>query len=58
MKTENKNKYYNDEDEINFEKLNNFNKFNFNYKNNIQSNNHVHNHTFHLNFYWEQEVLF
>ncbi len=40
MKTENKHKYYNDEDEINFEKLNNFRKFNSNFKNNIQSNNH------------------
>ena len=40
MKTENKNRYYNDEDEINFEKLNNFRKFNSNFKNNIQSNNH------------------
>ena len=28
MKIENKNKYYNDEDKINFEKLNNFRKFN------------------------------
>jgi len=41
MKTENKNKYYNDEDEINFEKLNNFRKFNSNIKDNIQSNNHI-----------------
>ena len=41
MKTENKHKYYNDEDEINFEKLNNFRKFNSNLKNNIQSNNHI-----------------
>ena len=40
MKTENKHKYYNDEDEINFEKLNNFRKFNSKFKNNIQSNNH------------------
>ena len=40
MKTENKNKYYNDEDEINFEKLNNFRKFNSNIKRNTQSNNH------------------
>ena len=40
MKTENKNRYYNDEDEIYFEKLNNFRKFNSNFKNNIQSNNH------------------
>ena len=40
MKTENKHKYYSDEDEINFEKLNNFRKFNSNLKNNIQSNNH------------------
>jgi len=40
MKTENKNKYYNDEDEINFEKLNNFRKYNLELKNNSQSNNH------------------
>ena len=40
MKTENKHKYYNDEDEINFEKLNNFRKFNSSFKNNIQSSNH------------------
>ncbi len=30
MKKENKNNYYNDEDKVNFEKLNNFNKFNSN----------------------------
>ena len=41
MKTENKHKYYNDEDEINFEKLNNFRKFNSSIENNIQSNNHI-----------------
>ena len=41
MKTEKKHKYYNDEDEINFEKLNNFRKFNSNIKDNIQSNNHI-----------------
>ena len=40
MKTEDKNKYYNDEDEINFEKLNNFRKFNSNIKSNTQSKNH------------------
>ena len=40
MKTEDKNKYYNDEDEINFEKLNNFRKFNSNIKKNTQSKNH------------------
>jgi len=40
MKTEDKNKYYNDEDEINFEKLNNFRKFNSNFKSYIKSNNH------------------
>ena len=40
MKTDNKNRYYNDEDEINFEKLNNFRKFNSKFKNHIQSNNH------------------
>ena len=41
MKTDSKHKYYSDEDEINFEKLNNFRKFNSNLKNNIQSNNHI-----------------
>ena len=40
MKSENKHKYYNDEDEINFEKLNNFRKFNSIFKNSIQLNNH------------------
>ena len=40
MKSENKHKYYNDEDEINFEKLNNFRKFNSNFKSSIQLNNH------------------
>ena len=40
MKIENNHKYYNDEDEINFEKLNDFRKFNSKLKNNIQSNNH------------------
>jgi len=40
MKTEDKNKYYNDEDEINFEKLNNFRKFNSKLKNYIKSNNY------------------
>ena len=35
-----KNNYYNDEDEINFEKLDNFRKFNSNIKNNTQSENH------------------
>ena len=40
MKTENKNNYYNDEDKINFDKLNNFRKFNSNVKNNTQSENH------------------
>ena len=39
MKSENKNKYYNDEDEINFEKLNNFRKFNSNFKNAFPLNN-------------------
>ena len=33
MKTDSKHKYYSDEDEINFEKLNNFRKFNSNFKN-------------------------
>ena len=41
MKIENKHKYYSDEDEINFEKLNNFRKFNSNLKNNIQLNNPI-----------------
>ena len=40
MKTGSKHKYYSDEDEINFEKLNNFRKFNSNFKNTNQSNNH------------------
>ena len=40
MKTENKNKYYSDEDEINFQKLDNFRKYNSELKNNNQSNNH------------------
>ena len=40
MKTENKNKYYNDEDEINFQRLNNFRKYNSELKKNSQSNNH------------------
>ena len=40
MKIKNKNNYYNDEDEVNFDKLNNFRKFNSNVKNNTQSENH------------------
>ncbi len=40
MKTENKNKYYNEEDEINFQKLNNFRKYNSELKNNNLSNNY------------------
>ena len=40
MKTDSNHKYYSDEDEINFEKLNNFRKFNSNFKNTNQSNNH------------------
>ena len=39
MKTKDKDNYYNDEDEINFEKLNNFRKFNSNIKSNTQSKN-------------------
>ena len=39
MKKENENKYYNIEDEINFEKMNNFKKFNLNIKKNIQNKN-------------------
>ena len=38
MKTKDKDNYYNDEDEINFEKLNNFRKFNSNVKSITQSN--------------------
>tara|TARA_Y100000996_G_scaffold26802_1_gene19130 strand:+ start:1027 stop:1539 length:513 start_codon:yes stop_codon:yes gene_type:complete len=40
MKIENKKKYYNDEDETNFQKLNNFRKYNSESKNDIPSNNH------------------
>ena len=40
MKIENKHNNYSDEDEINFEKLNNFRKFNSSFKSNNQSNNH------------------
>ena len=40
MKIDNKNKYYNDEDEINFQKLNDFRKYNSELRNNNQSNNH------------------
>ena len=40
MKIENKNNYYNDEDEINFDKLTNFKKFNSNTKSNTQSKDH------------------
>ena len=40
MKKENKNNYYNDEDKVNFEKLNNFNKFNSNNIKNTQLNNY------------------
>ena len=40
MKTKDKNNYYNNEDESNFEKLNNFRKFNSNIKKNVQSKNH------------------
>ena len=39
MKKENENKYYNTEDEINFEKMNNFKKFNLEIKKNIQNKN-------------------
>ena len=39
MKIDNKNKYYNDEDEINFQKLNDFRKYNSELKDNNQSNN-------------------
>ena len=40
MKKENKNNYYNDEDKVNFEKLNNFNKFNSKNIKSVQLNNH------------------
>ena len=40
MKKEDKNNYYNVEDEINFEKLSNFKKFNSDIKNNTPSKNH------------------
>tara|TARA_B100000029_G_scaffold22208_1_gene22275 strand:- start:151 stop:666 length:516 start_codon:yes stop_codon:yes gene_type:complete len=40
MRKENKNNYYKNEDEIIFEKLNNFKKFNSNTQNNNQSKNH------------------
>ena len=40
MKKENKNNYYNDEDKVYFEKLNNFNKFNSNNIKNTQLNNY------------------
>ena len=40
MKTKDKNNYYNDEDEVNFDKLNNFRKFNSEIKNSTQSKNH------------------
>ena len=40
MKTEDKNNYYNIEDEINFEKLSNFTKFNSDIKNSVPSKNH------------------
>ena len=40
MKIENNNNYYNVEDEINFEKLKNFRKFNSNVKSITQSNDH------------------
>ena len=40
MNIKKKNNYYNDEDEINFEKLSNFSKFNSRVKNNNQSKNH------------------
>ena len=39
MKNENKNNYYNYEDEVNFEKLDNFKKFNSDIKKNIQFKN-------------------
>ena len=39
MKKENKNNYYNSEDQINFEKLDKFKKYNSNFKNNSQYKN-------------------
>ena len=40
MKIKNKNNYYNDEDEVNFDKLNNFRKFNSDIKSSTRSKNH------------------
>jgi len=40
MKTKNKNNYYNDEDEVNFDKLNNLRKFNSDIKSSTRSKNH------------------
>ena len=40
MKKKNKNNYYNDVDKINFEKLDNFKKFNTNFKNDTRSKNY------------------
>ena len=39
MKKDNKNNYYNSEDQVNFEKLDNFKKYNSNFKNNYQYKN-------------------
>ena len=39
MKKDNKNNYYNSEDQINFEKLDNFKKYNSNFKNKTQYKN-------------------
>ena len=43
MKKENKNNYYKDEDEIIFEKLCDFKKFNSNIQNNTQYKNYIKN---------------
>ena len=39
MKKDNKNNYYNSEDQVNFEKLDNFKKYNSNFKNKTQYKN-------------------
>ena len=40
MKIKNKNNYYNDEDEVNFDKLNNYRKFNSDIKSSTRSKDH------------------
>jgi hypothetical protein len=41
MKIKNKNNYYNDEDEVNFDKLNNYRKFNSDIKSSTRSKDHI-----------------